>query len=168
MWSMLSSCGSHHCSVFPSQKTTIIFKTACEINISMTEDPIYTYPWQPQLARKCIDLFEVCLTWFFRIFRHSTLSAQSTASTGFQWHDLPLQRLFEQCALCHLGTERQAQSRPQTIWDGNVLPIPNASFLQCALFLLKDGPWEVLKSVNVHWRLLWCFKGCSFAPYSAL
>lgn len=62
---MLSFCGSHHCSVCPPWKTIIIFKTVCEISISMSEDPIYTHPYksrQPELARKWIALFEVCLT----------------------------------------------------------------------------------------------------------
>lgn len=101
---MLSFCGSHHCVVCPPQKTITVFKTVCEISISVSEDPIYTHPhkpWQPEFARNLIALLEVslkCLKWLFRIVKPGISSAQST---GVQWHYLPLQRLFEWCVPRH-------------------------------------------------------------------
>lgn len=112
---MLSFCRSHHC---PPQKTHGV------ISISMNEDPICTHQyksWQPELARKLVFLFNVCHSWFFRIFKPGTSSAWSTATTGFQWYQPPLQRLLELSVLHHLG---QRDRDSPSFWGGAVLSIP--------------------------------------------
>lgn len=153
----------------------LLFSRQCaRLAFLWMKTPSCTLPhksWQPKPARKLTVLFEACLTWFFRIFKHGTSSAQSTAPTGFQCHYLPLQRLFERCVLCYPRTEGQGGS---SFLEWYRPSYPCASLLQCTLLFClcsrEDGWWGVLKwqSVNEPWRLLWCFKGCSFGLCSVL
>lgn len=121
---MLSFCGSHHCRVCPPQKTMIIFKTVCEISISMSEYPIYTHLyqwWQPELARKWTALFEVCLTWFFKVFKHGTSSAQSTAPLAFSGTTYFFKDYLNDVP--HVTQGERDRDNP-AFWVGTVLPVP--------------------------------------------